>query len=344
MAKRKKQQTYPAPAPATQKQMTFSVEFGDAERVPCLGAYDGVTDEGDGYWTPPIDREALAKLPDLATYHGACLGARAKMVAAGFLRGGGLTPETALALAVNFVTFGDVALLKIRNGFGQVVRLYPLPSVYVRRSTDGKTKLLLRDGEYKEYTAKDVIFIRQYDTLQQIYGKPDYLGGIQSAMLNSDATMFRRKYYRNGAHMGYILYATDPDLSPEMEKEISEKIEQSKGAGNFRSMFINIPNGKPDGVKIIPVGDVGTKDEYVNIKRITAQDQLTAHRFPPGLAGIIPDNVGGLGDPLKVRAVYQLDEVWPMQTLIENAINSDSEITRAMQVLFKKPQAIEDEK
>ncbi|WP_352435689.1 hypothetical protein [Citrobacter sedlakii] len=82
----------------------------------------------------------------------------------------------------------------------------------------------------------------------------------------------------------------------------------------------------------------------MNIKRISAQDQLTAHRFPPGLAGIIPDNVGGLGDPLKVRAVYQLDEVWPMQALIENAINSDSEITRAMQVLFKKPKAIEDEK
>lgn len=76
------------------------------------------------------------------------------MVAAGFLRGGGLTRETALALAVNFVTFGDVALLKIRNGFGQVVRLYPLPSVYVRRFIDGKTKLLLHDGEYKEYAAK----------------------------------------------------------------------------------------------------------------------------------------------------------------------------------------------
>ena len=91
MAKRKKQQ--PAPAPAIQKQMSFSVEFGDAERVPCLGSYDGVTDEGDGYWTPPIDRESLAKLPDIATYHGACLGARAKMVAAGFLRGGGLTAE-----------------------------------------------------------------------------------------------------------------------------------------------------------------------------------------------------------------------------------------------------------
>lgn len=73
-----------------------------------------------------------------------------------------------------------------------------------------------------------------------------------------------------------------------------KKIEQSKGAGNFRSMFINIPNGKPDGVKIIPVGDVATKDEYVNIKCISAQDQLTAHRFPPGLAGIIPDNVDGL--------------------------------------------------
>ncbi|WP_252430459.1 hypothetical protein [Citrobacter portucalensis] len=123
-----------------------------------MGSYDGVYDEGDGYWTPPIERDALAKLPDIATYHGACLGARAKMIAAGFKRGGGLPPETELALAVNFVTFGDMALLKIRNGFNQAVRLFPLPSVYVRRATDGRTKLLLRDGLYNEYRAQDIIF------------------------------------------------------------------------------------------------------------------------------------------------------------------------------------------
>lgn len=51
--------------------------------------------------------------------------------------------------------------------------------------------------------------------MQQVYGSPDYVGGIQSALLNSDATVFRRRYFNNGAHMGFILYSTDPDLHSE---------------------------------------------------------------------------------------------------------------------------------
>lgn len=141
--------------------------------------------------------------------------------------------------------------------------------------------------------------------------------------------------------MGFILYTTDPDLSEDMEDEIRKKIEKSKGVGNFKSMFINIPDGSPDGVKLIPIGDTGTKDEFANIKNISAQDVLTAHRFPPGLGGIIPSNNGGLGDPLKYREAYQLDEVFPLQEIIEEAINSDFEIKKSMQVKFKKPQITE---
>ncbi|MFZ3404686.1 hypothetical protein LCG94_15395 [Aeromonas salmonicida] len=50
-------------------------------------------------------------------------------------------------------------------------------------------------------------------------------------------------------------------------------------------MFINIPDGKTDSIKLIPVGDVATKDEFAAIKGITAQDVLTCRRFPAVLAG-----------------------------------------------------------
>ena len=77
--------------------------------------------------------------------------------------------------------------------------------------------------EIYRYDAKDIIFIKLYDPMQQVYGSPDYVGGIQSALLNSDATVFRRRYFSNGAHMGFILYSTDPDLTEEMEEEIAKK-------------------------------------------------------------------------------------------------------------------------
>ncbi|HBC3157583.1 TPA: phage portal protein, partial [Escherichia coli O146] len=93
-----------------------------------------------------------------------------------------------------------------------------------------------------------------------------------------EASLFRRRYYNNGAHMGFLLYTNDPGITTEMEDEIREKVAESKGLGNFRNLYINIPKGSPDGVKIIPIGEVSAKDEFSNIKGISAQDVFTAHR------------------------------------------------------------------
>ena len=322
---RGRQRTLPArfdaPEPRAENKMSV-ISFGGIEEITSPLDYVKTNyDTYNDYYIPPIDRQALSKIANIAAYHGAVLRARTTMVAGGFVSGGGMSQSQMRATALNLLMFGDVALLKVRNAFGAINRLQPLPSMYLRRRKNGKFVLLQRGGNIT-YSPDDIIFITQYDPEQQIYGIPDYLGGLQSAMLNFEATRFRQKYYKNGAHLGYILYATDPDMSPELEIEIRKKIEESKGAGNFRSMFINIPNGKAEGVKIIPVGDTGAKDEFVNIKNISAQDQLVAHRFPAGLAGIIPQNSTGLGDPLKYREAYRQDEIIPMQNFIAEEINN----------------------
>jgi capsid portal protein len=36
------------------------------------------------------------------------------------------------------------------------------------------------------------------------------MAALQSAMLNGEATVFRRNYYINGSHAGVIVYLTDP--------------------------------------------------------------------------------------------------------------------------------------
>ena len=70
------------------------------------------------------------------------------------------------------------------------------------------------------------------------------------------------------------------------EDDLKKKMASSKGVGNFRSMFVNIPNGNEKGIQLIPVADIATKDEFENIKNITAQEVLTGHRFPAELAAI----------------------------------------------------------
>lgn len=299
-----------------------------------LTDYDSLYyNEGDGYWEPPVDRHLLANLPRRNAQHGGIVQSRANMAASRFMSGG-MSAQEVEATFLNLVQFGDVALLKVRNGFRQVVRLFPLPSYRTRVGKDGGAVVLERDNQVKRYKAKDIIWVRQYDPVQQIYGCPDYLGGLQAALLNEDATLFRRKYFINGAHMGFIMYATDPNLDPSVEKDLQEKIQNSKGVGNFKSLFVNIPNGKEKGLQIIPVGNFESKDEFMNVKNVSAQDVLNAHRFPPGLAGIIPANTAGLGDPAKYDEVYYKNETKPLIRKMVNAVEQDPEVSGKLSLVF----------
>ncbi|MCW3171227.1 phage portal protein [Shewanella subflava] len=313
------------------------VVFGLPEQVMpnmWLTDYDSLYyNQNDEYWEPPIDRHLLANLTRRNAQHGGIVQSRANMAASRFVSGG-MSAQEVCATFLNCVQFGDVALVKIRNGFGQVTRLFPLPSYRTRVAKDGGAVVLERDQQFKRYKAKDIIWMRQYDPVQQVYGCPDYLGGLQAALLNEDATLFRRKYYINGAHMGFIMYATDPNLDPNVEKDIKEKIQDSKGVGNFRSLFVNIPNGKEKGLQIIPVGNFESKDEFMNVKNVSAQDVLNAHRFPPGLSGIIPSNTAGLGDPEKYDGVYFKNETKPLINNLIDAVKRDTEVGGKLKLVF----------
>jgi capsid portal protein len=54
------------------------------------------------------------------------------------------------------------------------------------------------------------------DINQEVYGLPEYLGALHAAWLNESATLFRRRYYENGSHAGFILYMTDAAQSQPM--------------------------------------------------------------------------------------------------------------------------------
>lgn len=74
------------------------------------------------------------------------------------------------------------------------------------------------------------------------------------------------------------------------------------------------PNGKKDGIQIIPVSDVTAKDEFFNIKGVTRDDQLAAHRVPPQLLGIMPNNTGGFGAIEPAARVFTRNELVPLQS------------------------------
>ncbi|MGH2432556.1 MAG: phage portal protein [Pseudomonas sp.] len=253
-------------------------------------------------------------------HHGAIPKFKRNLLLREFIPSAGCSAKTMGRASLDYMVFGEAFFYRRPNAFGQILELDHMPTINMRVKVDGGYRQLLPDNKYIDYDQEEIEHVLDYDVEQDIYGVPDYLGGLQALLLNEAATLFRRRYYSNGAHAGYIFYTNDPDLSQEDEDELRAQISASKGVGNFRSMFVNIPGGNENAIKIIPVGDFQAKDELEKVKNITRNDIIAAWRMNPALAGIIPENTGGFGDIEKIDRVYTSNEIRPICQLF-NQVN-----------------------
>ena len=302
--------------------------FGDPEPIldstmlDYLGVY---LDLFGDYYRPPVDLFGLAKLEGANAYHGPIMRFKKNMVCKWFVPHPLLSLAEFELLALNYLTLGNGYLQQLRNRFGKLTKLISQPAIPMRRKKQADTYIKLRSNMsntssdfvgslYVEFQPGEILHLKEPDIKQDIYGIPEYFGGIQAVLLGEESTLFRRKYYVNGAHMGYILVTNDAGLDTETAKQIERKVKDSKGPGNFRSMYINIGRSNArEPVKVIPIGDIATKDEFEAIKNITEREMLAMHRMQPGLSGIIPQNVSGFGDVNKSMQVYHELEVTSMQ-------------------------------
>lgn len=301
--------------PIQPKPPTRSFAFGDPEQVlvGSMGNYLGVFASEDGrLYKPPVSRQGLAKLLRANAHHGAIPKFKRNLLLREFLPSPGCSVATMGRAGLDFVVFGEAYLYRKPNLLGQVLEMQHLPAINMRVKVEGGYVMLLPNGKEMEFDQDEIEHVMDYDVEQDIYGVPDYLGGMQALLLNEAATLFRRRYYANGAHAGYVFYTNDPNLTEKDEENLREQISGSKGVGNFRSLFLNIPGGAEKAVQIIPVGDFQAKDELEKVKNITRNDVIAAWRMNPALAGIIPENSAGFGDIEKIDRVYTSNEIRPI--------------------------------
>ncbi len=185
---------------------------------------------------------------------------------------------------------------------------------YTRRGVEaGRFFYVPGDRDEVEFAPGSVQQVCQPDVNQEIYGVPEYLSALQSALLNEAATLFRRRYYLNGSHAGYILYATG-EIDEKDTTALKAALKASRGPGNFRNLFVHAPNAKEGSLKILPIAEVGAKDEFLGIKNATRDDVLAAHRVPPQLLGIVPaQGSSGFGNPLQAVDMFFELEIAPLQ-------------------------------
>lgn len=271
------------------------------------------------YYELPFSIDAHAKYYYSLLYIRSALQAKANILTSCYQPHPLLSRQEFSKLIMDYLWFGNAYLERSYARSGKLLALRHSPAKFTRRSRNNRYRFIVRDRDFfsgyaiHDFPKGSIFHLFEPDVNQEIYGVPEWLPAIQSALLNEAATKFRLRYYRNGSHAGYIMYLTDANINEADIDTLQEQLKLSKGPGNFRNLLLYAPNGKPDGIKLLPISEVAAKDEFFNIKAVSRDDQLAACRVPPNLIGIVPTNSSGFGSISDAAKVFARNEVRPLQ-------------------------------
>ena len=316
--------TAPVQEAAQQKNTTHAEAFSFGDPIPVLDRRELLDYvecvQMDKWYEPPVSFDGLARTYRAAVHHSSPIAVKRDILSSTYIPHRLLSQQAFARFVQDYLVFGNAYLEKRTSRLGDVLSLEPALAKYTRRGVDLDTYWFVQYGmttQPYEFTSGSVFHLMEPDINQEIYGLPGYLSAIPSTLLNESATLFRRKYYINGSHAGFIMYMTDAAQNQEDVNNIRQAMKSAKGPGNFRNLFMYSPNGKKDGIQIIPLSEVAAKDEFLNIKNVSRDDMMAAHRVPPQMMGIIPNNTGGFGDVEKASRVFVRNELMPLQKRLQ---------------------------
>lgn len=110
----------------------------------------------------------------------------------------------------DYLVSGNAYLEKRTYRLGSILSLESSLAKYTRRDVDLDTNWFVQYGmttQPYEFTKGSIFHLIEPNLNQEIYGLPEYLSAIPSALLNESATLFRRKYYINDSNAGLMQHA-----------------------------------------------------------------------------------------------------------------------------------------
>jgi PBSX family phage portal protein len=315
------QLTSQAPLPAIKPDAgTGTQVFSFGEPSPVLGGrevFDYLECWFNGRWyEPPLSLDGLARSVGASVHLHSGLMFKRNLLSKTFIPHPLFTRTAFEQFALDFLCLGNGYLEAQRSVLGNTWQLAPPLAKYMRAGPDGRYFQVRGWKDEHAFEPGTIFHLREADLHQEIYGLPEWVSALQSALLNESATLFRRKYYENGSHAGFILYMTDAAQTEADIDALRKALKESKGPGNFRNLFVYSPTGKKDGIQLIPVSEVAAKDEFNSIKNQTRDDVLASLRIPPQLMGIVPQNAGGFGSIREATEVWVMNELEPIQSRI----------------------------
>jgi len=290
--------------------------FGEPESVLDrreLAQYFEIWHNGRWY-EPPLPMARLSQTFNVSPYHRSAIGLKVNLLVAQQTPSRWLAADVFERWALDFLQMGNAYLESVPNLGGRIAALAHSPAIHTRAGIDPDVFWWTNcaRGDEHAYAPGTIFQLQQPDVAQEIYGLPEWLSALQSGLLSENATLFRRRYYLNGAHAGFVFYLSEPLADNATVDAIEHQLGSAKGVGNFKNMLVYIPKGKKDGIQIMPIADVTAKDEFSAVKNISRDDMLAAHRTPPILIGVIPQAAGGLGNIGQTRDAFFETEIVPI--------------------------------
>lgn len=261
--------------------------------------FDYLESMNNGKWyEPPLSLDGLAKVYRAAVHHGSAIQVKRNILRSCFIPHPKLSLAEFTGIAMDYLIFGNGYIEQVKNVLNKPMRYQRAAAKFCRRGIEsGQFWWVPSFVDCTEFNAGSIFQVMEADISQEIYGIPDYVASMNSSLLNESATLFRRRYYENGSHAGFIMYMTDTLQKEDDINKLRKALKDSKGPGNFRNLLMYSPGGSKDGIKIIPIAEVAAKDEFLSIKNVSRDDQLAAHRVPPQLMGVMLTTSAALATP-----------------------------------------------
>ena len=273
----------------------------------------------NGKWyEPPVSWQGLAKSFNASVHHSSAIYFKTNILTSTFLPNKYLSRDAFKRLALDFLTFGNAYPEKRSSRTGALLQLNHALAKYMRRERELDSYFFVNGWQQEHAFDQGAIFhLMDPDLNQEVYGVPQYLSALQSAWLNESATLFRRKYYKNGSHAGFALcWPHDrPRRQHQRCRQSAQGNARQQGTGQLpQPVHVRTERATRTASRSCRCRDVAAKDEFFNIKGVTRDDVLAAHRVPPQLMGIMPNNTGGFGAIEPAARVFVRNELVPLQT------------------------------
>ncbi|WP_375751595.1 phage portal protein [Vibrio sp. HN007] len=267
----------------------------------------------DGLYEPPVALDTLAKALRVNPMHSSAIEFKRNTLAYAVTVSDLISRRDLKRFIQDYLTFGNGYFQVVRNLLGMVVQIKHIPALYMRRREDlgytYKPKAYDDDGRI-DFRPGQIFHLAEYDIAQELYGLPGHVSGLTSIWLNDDATLFRRQYYRNGQHAGYLLYMNEPSMTKNQEEEIKAKLQAKEGMA-FKNMFVNAKGKDTKAPELKPIGQVEAKDSFKDVKNQTMNDVLALHRVPIELMSVRRESITSL-DLNKVDWLFHKNELLPL--------------------------------